>query len=164
MLEQLTAEYIVPKRDKLIYEFTLWCEVQPLERPRVKDGRVYQPVLNQQELWKELQRYVDRGSPYLFGALHKIINRAIIVDQYYYFQRKGRKTHHPIQLQLGDEDNLRKGVNDALVKLGVIDDDKHIIGGQQYKIWDEESYVIIRIYGVKDATIRIPMLEMPECV
>ena len=152
--------YAIPDRGELIYEFILWCEIQPLERPRISNGRVYQPIDNQKQLINELLRYSQQGSQIYVNGIKKLVNTPVIVDQFYYFDKRGREYRHPTVLQLGDEDNLRKGVNDALVKASILDDDKNIVGGQQYKIWDRESYVVVRIYGVKDAYIHLSLCEM----
>ncbi len=41
----------------------------------------------------------------------------------------------PVMRDLGDEDKLRRAVNDALTKAGVIADDSLVIGGATFKRW-----------------------------
>ncbi len=41
----------------------------------------------------------------------------------------------PVMADLGDEDKLRRAVNDALTKARVIDDDRLVVGGQTWKRW-----------------------------
>jgi hypothetical protein len=46
-------------------------------------------------------------------------------------------TPWPTAMSIGDEDTLRRGVLDALVKAGVIKDDSLSVGGWNYKRWCE---------------------------
>lgn len=48
-------------------------------------------------------------------------------------------TPWPTAISIGDEDTLRRAVLDALVKSGVIADDRWSIGGNNYKRWCEEG-------------------------
>ncbi len=41
----------------------------------------------------------------------------------------------PTAISIGDEDTLRRAVPDALVKAGVLADDRWVIGGMNYKRW-----------------------------
>ena len=73
----------------------------------------------------------------------------IIVDHYYYFI--GDKTKFPTSNRIGDEDNLRKAINDALQhkSIRIIRDDKMIVGGEQYKLYSDGDHVIIQIWSAK---------------
>lgn len=52
----------------------------------------------------------------------------------------------PTALDIGDEDTLRRAVLDALTQAGVLDDDRWVVGGTNYKRWcepGEEAGVLI---------------------
>jgi len=124
----------------LIQEIPLFCKIRPLQRPRSAKGRIiYQPVDNQKPLFFEIQNYRNIN-----------IKGAIIVDSYINFEKPPKNKHkYPVSLGWGDEDNLRKAINDALVKYNVIDDDKNVVGGNNFKAFgDREDFNILRIYEV----------------
>ncbi len=87
---------------------------------------------------------VDGGAP---------LDRPIQVDCFFRFDRTEARrsgeltgevwpTHDtpwPTALSIGDEDTLRRAVLDALVKAGVIADDRWSMGGLNFKRWCREG-------------------------
>jgi Holliday junction resolvase RusA-like endonuclease len=125
-----------PIRGELIRAFCARTRVRPMARPRLVGRKIYQPD-NCAELTSLLASEVG-GSP---------IERPILVDINIHFGGAS-KNIWPVSQTIGDEDNLRKSVNDSLVKAGVIHDDRFIIGGETSKIFAGEDYVWIFIYEV----------------
>ena len=54
----------------------------------------------------------------------------------------------PASSYWGDEDNLRKALNDALQATGMVVDDGLVLGGENFKCFGVSDAVEIRIYGV----------------
>jgi len=135
---------VKPKRGKLIKKMMLECRVRPLPRPRKsKTGHIYQPKENQTELLSYMRQYNN--------LFYKLV---MICDQYYYFKKsKYTDYEYPVHNQIGDEDNLRKAVNDAMTTCGVIADDRLILGGEQYKQWSDHDYCVVKIYAVKQSPV-----------
>lgn len=83
-------------------------------------------------------RRVDGGEPYA-GPVE--------VQAFFRFERQigvngevipSHQTPWPTAIDLGDEDTLRRAINDALVKNGVIADDSLVVGtGNNWKRWCE---------------------------
>lgn len=134
-------ELNVPLRDQLLYAIPLFVRVEPLMRPRMNfhSKSVYQPIKNQQELFAELKQH----------KLKEPINSPIIVDSYVYYEKKGKETY-PTQKTYGDEDNLRKAINDAMVRLGIITDDKMVVGGENYKLFADEDCAYVLIWSLSE--------------
>ena len=133
-------EVAVPKRDQLIAMFPVYCKVFPLERPRKgKQGHIYQPKEKQQELMIELGR---------FDKLN--IDYPVIIDTYIFFGRPlNSKEVYPTAKHYGDEDNLRKAINDCLVDKEIIRDDKLVVGGENFKQFNTDDHAIIKIYSIE---------------
>lgn len=126
-------------RGALQLEITAFCRVYPLERPRFSTlGRVFQPKSKQQALHLELAHYAK--------CLTRPLEGPLVVDMTVYFKRRAGKLPYPTSPMYGDEDNLRKAVNDGLVAYEVIVDDRHIIGGETWKLFSTEDSVEIQIY------------------
>lgn len=129
---------VTPKRGDLIITIPLWCKVRPLMRPRYNpvSKSIYSPKENQVEVFNEISQYQQLS-----------INRPIIVDLYIYFTRPEKsETEFPTEKTFGDIDNLTKGILDAMVSHKIIEDDKHVVGGQNYKLFAPEDWAIILIY------------------
>lgn len=132
-------------RGDLVLYIQAFTRIWPLERPRkAPAGHMYQPLENQQGLWQELLSY----RPYI----PKPVGEAVVVDMTIYFERSG-KTEYPVGKSYGDEDNLRKGVCDGLVKTSILSDDRWIIGGETWKLFGLEDMVEIKIYKAKRGTL-----------
>ena len=127
-------------REELIGEIMIFCTVKPLQRPRIntRTYQIYQPKENQKELFYELKLY-KRDEP---------VERPITIDTLICFKSDG-KSGWPTQKHYGDEDNLRKAINDALQSCGVISDDKYVIGGENVKCFAEDNYCHIKIWEAK---------------
>lgn len=81
------------------------------------------------------------------------ISEPMIIDMVFAFSRgpygtSKFKGDYPVDKRFGDEDNLRKAVNDGLVEKAIIKDDALVVGGHSYKIFDENDYVKIKIWKV----------------
>lgn len=128
-----------PSRRNVLLEFEVYCAVRPLARPRRGKGigSMYQPKENQAELYTELLLY-KREHPF---------DHPIIVDSFVYFEGKG-KSGHPTDPQYGDEDNLRKAINDGLQHCGIIKNDALVVGGLNFKQFADESYCHIKIWDL----------------
>ena len=77
------------------------------------------------------------------------LNAPVIVDCYIYYKREGKETH-PVQKRYGDEDNLRKALNDALVRFDIISDDKLVVGGETYKTFSDDDCAYVFVWGLSD--------------
>lgn len=132
----------LPERGDLLAEIPIFTKITPWERPRVgKAGNVYQPKTKQAEILRELE---------LYDPLK--IDVPVIIDSYIFFQRPGREDLFPIQRRFGDEDNLRKTINDCLVLMGILSDDSLVVGGENYKVFSTEDFAFVKIFEVKGAT------------
>ncbi len=123
-------------RFDLLSEIFVPVRSRPLSRPRLTKGRVYQPLANQVEL---------------LGALDHCfcpITEPVIVDMDFLFTGSG-KHEWPVQKNIGDEDNLRKAVCDALVKRGHLLDDRLVLGGETMKYYAPEDWTMIKIWSVR---------------
>ena len=99
-------------------------------------GRVYQPLKNQFELLEAMDHcFLPIVDP-------------VIVDVNFLFRGHG-KHEWPVQRGIGDEDNLRKAVCDALVKRGYILDDRLILGGETLKFFAPEDWTQIQIWSIQ---------------
>lgn len=117
---------VVPHRTNLIATISIRdMLVKPAARPRKgMYGNIYQPKKDRELLASEMYEKPGRFE----------IDWPVLVDHFYFFNsdnKSGICTSH----KLGDEDNLRKEVNDALVLSHWLKDDHLIGGGQQYKLW-----------------------------
>ena len=136
---------MVPKRGKNLLRIELYCKAEQLQRPRLSPpGGVYQPKENQRALLSELSAY----TPILGGSP---IDQPVIVDMMFVFGRIPRKDQRefPTDKKYGDEDNLRKGVNDGLVATNILTDDRLVIGGETFKVFGKEDHVTIKIWSTK---------------
>jgi Holliday junction resolvase RusA-like endonuclease len=85
----------------------------------------------------------------------KPIAGPVIVDTYIFFDKEELSDPHPIRKEFGDEDNLRKAICDGLVKQGFLVDDAIIVGGENYKVFDTESWSYIEIWTASQRTKNI---------
>lgn len=139
-----TLDVIVcPRRDELIRAIPLFTPIQPLQRPRLNfyTKSIYQPIKNQQDLFSELKNHKT-------GKGEEIVTPCI-VDTFIYYRKEG-KSKYPITKKYGDEDNLRKAINDALVRFGIIHDDRLIVGGENYKMFSDDDYAFVYIWSIAD--------------
>ena len=126
---------LLPKRGDLLRAIRIPCRVYPLQRPRFsKQGGVYQPLKNQEELRSLMAR-----EPRL------MINRPIIVDSYAYFL-PSQRLKWPSTRHWPDEDNARKAILDALQANHIIVDDTLVIGGENWKLFGASECLIVKIY------------------
>ena len=147
----------IPVRGKLLAEIPLFMRINALQRPRINQHSktIYQPKQNQMELLESMLKYAI-----------PTIDCPIIVDSYINFFPKPKSRtwpSHPVSPVFGDEDNLRKALNDALqwkhqikgklVKDKIIKDDNLVLGGEHFKAYGDEDYAIIRIYRAEEETI-----------
>lgn len=134
------SNLLIPLRANIIAKIPIFCQVMPLARPRMKWAvkGTYQPLKNQQELRQGLTFYDSLS-----------IDQPVIIDTYINLKRaKTSKMKFPTGRCHGDEDNLRKAINDAIVHQRIITDDKLILGGENYKFFGEEDVCLIVIYSV----------------
>lgn len=134
----------VPQRKDLLLELLVFCKIRPLERPRkaFNSQHFYQPKDNQLELFDELQRYQM--------LVARPIEEPVIIDIICSFAKGKSTADHPVAPAYGDEDNLRKAVNDALVEKLIMANDRYVIGGTTWKIYDEEDMGRIQIWRPYD--------------
>lgn len=131
-----------PTRGDLLLEIMVFCRIQPLKRPR-KAGNAnhfYQPKDNQLQLFEELLPYSALVKEPLDGPM--------IMDMHCIFLRH-ENDQYPTAKRYGDDDNLRKAVNDALVHSKLVSDDRFIIGGETWKLYGEEDQAQIRLWRPK---------------
>jgi len=138
---------VVPKRKGQLLKIRLFCKVQPLARVRHDNNHSYQPKENQKELMLAL-------APYTALMKNEPIDYPVIIDLTLLFDRgtPGKSAHqgeYPTAPKFGDEDNLRKAMNDALVTAAIISNDRFVIGGETYKVFAEEDGAIINIWSIK---------------
>lgn len=136
-----------PVRGKRLLNIILFCKGQPLKRPRLGRKNIYQPKDNQVEIYNELQAYAA-----MMGL--NSIEEPVVIDMTFMFSRGNKKFNHyqgeyPIAPVFGDEDNLRKSINDALVHTAILKDDRYVIGGETYKIFSKEDKIKIKIWSIK---------------
>ncbi len=134
----------IPTRGEVVARLLLHCQVQPLRRPRMRwhVKGVYQPLENQKELREALKAYDSLSIPH-----------PVIVDTYINLERaKSCKLPFPTGRLHGDEDNLRKALNDALIDRQILTDDKLILGGTNYKMFGPENQCLVVIWSVKHET------------
>lgn len=132
----------IPRREHLLARIPIFCRIEPLKRPRVvyHSRTLYQPVDNQQTLRSLLKR---------FTAFK--IDEPVIIDTIVNFLRaKSSKYTMPSGRLHGDEDNLRKAINDALVIAGILRDDSLVMGGMNTKAFGSEDMALIEIWSVAD--------------
>ena len=122
-----------------------YCRVSPLARPRTDLNHIYQPKENQRALYEELWNYTPlMASP---------IDYPVIVDMTICFVKSNAAANeYPTGTCHGDEDNLRKAINDALVHCKIIKDDRFVIGGQTFKIYAPENQASIKIWSIRPST------------
>lgn len=130
-----------PKRGRLIAAFPIFEKIVSWKRPgKGRKGHRYQPKSGLIPFMNGLDRYERVEIP-----------GVVIVDWYFFFRRPKNPLHKfPVGKSYGDEDNLRKAGNDALQDLGFISDDRFIIGGEQFKQYATEDYVVLKIYSVRE--------------
>lgn len=103
---------------------------------------IYQPLDNQQELRQALTAYDSTA-----------IAEPVIIDTYINLERaKSCKLAFPTGRLHGDEDNLRKAINDALVDRQIVTDDRLILGGLNFKMFGPENQCLIVIWSVHKLT------------
>lgn len=127
-----------PLRGDLIAVLPIFQRINPLPRPRLNyySKTIYQPKENQKSLLADIQNFQ-----------HLEITFPVIIDTYINFEAKG-KTRHPTAKQYGDEDNLRKAICDALQYGKILEDDRWIVGGNNYKWMGKEDCCLVEIYKV----------------
>lgn len=131
-----------PRREDLLARIPIFCRVEPLKRPRVvfHTRALYQPLDNQKILRDAL-----RG----FTAFK--IEQPVIVDTMINFAKPPKsKFEFPSGKNHGDEDNLRKAINDALVSAGILLDDSLVMGGSNAKAFGREDMALIEIWSIAD--------------
>lgn len=136
------SNFLLPKREHLIAKLPIFCRIEPLARPRARHyvKGVYQPLENQREYRQALMAY---------DAL--CIGKPVIIDTYICMKSaKTTKLKHPVGRLHGDEDNLRKAINDGLVDRCIIMDDKLVLGGENFKFFGPEEVCLILIWSVHD--------------
>ncbi len=134
------SNLLIPVRHEVLARFPLYCQVQPLKRPRMKwhVKGVYQPLDNQKELRHALTAYEQLR-----------IDVPCIIDTYINLERaKSCKLAFPTGRLHGDEDNLRKAINDALIDREIVTDDKLILGGTNFKLFGSENECLVIIWSV----------------
>lgn len=94
---------------------------------------------------------VDGGQPYVgpvevhcFFRFERERNAAGVAHE-------SHDTPWPTVIHIGDEDTLRRAVLDALVKAGVLADDRWSIGGMNYKRWCTPGEVAGVLIVVREA-------------
>lgn len=137
MIYLMLLELKRPQRNKLLEEFVIFRKCTPHKRPRF-NGHTFQ--IKDKHLIQEFT------SNYNAKTTQVIIKEPCIVDQYYFFQCKDK---HPTKPMYGDEDNLRKTINDILVDIGCLHDDRLVVGGEQFKISDIEDWIHVKMWSVK---------------
>ncbi len=142
------SELTVPMRDSLLATIPVFCAVAPLMRPRMRWAvkGVYQPLENQKEFRDALMAYTPLA-----------IAEPVIIDTYISVKAaKSCKLKYPTGRLHGDEDNLRKAINDNLVDRQIITDDKLVLGGENFKFFGPEEMCLILIWAVnKTETVEI---------
>ena len=137
-------KFEVPKRDHLLASLELNCWARPLGRPRLNfhSGNVFQPKDNQRALFRALAEHRPEYP----------VDQECIVDMEVFFKKKkSTKAIFPSTRFWGDEDNIRKGINDGLVSYGHLIDDCLVLGGVTYKTFGPQDKVFINIYSVAGA-------------
>jgi hypothetical protein len=125
-----------PSRVNLLSSVCVPVRCRPLSRPRLTKGRVYQPLKNQFELLEAMDH-----------CFMPIVD-PVIVDVNFLFRGHG-KHEWPVQRAIGDEDNLRKAVCDALVKRGYIPSET--FAKSALKPNTAVDKVVVDLYGLNDA-------------
>jgi Holliday junction resolvase RusA-like endonuclease len=128
-----------PVRGAMLQAFCLKQRAKPMPRPRINGNRVWVP-----DTTSELARELDEK------RFSNALEVPVIVDCHFHFKAPQKGGVWPISQTIGDEDNLRKSVNDALVKARIIDDDRYVIGGETSKIFAGEDYVWVFIYSISN--------------
>lgn len=133
---------LVPQRDIILVRMPLFCRVNPLQRPRIGAGKnVYQPKENQLKLLAEVKNYS-----------RPVISEPVIVDSFIHFEPRTKTQElqsFPIDKSFGDEDNCRKALLDALVHNKILEDDRFVLGGANFKVMAEEDFVVVTVWSVK---------------
>lgn len=97
---------------------------------------MWQPLKGQAELWQQLSYYQ--------AQVTRPIEYPVIVDTWVYYQppQKNRIffTAKP------DEDNLRKAILDGMVKAHLLRDDAYVLGGENFKMYDGEEHLSIKVF------------------
>ncbi len=145
----------IPRRDTILGQIVLSCEIKPLARPRASfhTKGIYQPLKNQEALFAALK------------AVHPLyIDQACFVDiaitfamskSYAHSFGKGRASPHPITKQRGDVDNLAKAINDGLVRYKILADDYYIVGQSITKTFGKEDLCLIEIWSAEAQTSEV---------
>ncbi len=134
--------FVVPMPKERLSRLTLFCRAEPLKRPRAtvigKFAKIYQPKDNQRALLDALKK------------LHPLaLEQPVIVNMWINLKRaKTSKMNFPVGRTHGDEDNLRKAVNDGLVAAGHLHDDSLVIGGLTLKAFNDDDIIVIDIWSV----------------
>ncbi len=104
--------------------------IRPHPRPRVVNGRAFQP----KEARDDLAALLERKTP------SRIIDQSIVVDFIGFYKKLA---------SAGDIDNICKTVYDALQVSKIIKDDKLIVGGYAFKCQAPTDSFSITIYSVE---------------
>lgn len=125
------------RRGPKICQLVGFSRVYPTERPRFnRAGGAYTPKSQQQQLLFELDSF-----PKLKVA------KPIFVDIVFFLDYRSVP---PTSKKAGDLDNLTKAFFDAMVEVGILDDDRWIVGSETKKVADTEPWYRADIY---EATI-----------
>jgi len=130
-----------PVRDTLVAAIHLPCRIRPMPRPRKgKNGQMYTPM----EVMKDMIHWLTKAEVTL-------PNEPMIFDLYIHFKEpEVNSPGFPITKFYGDEDNLRKAINDCMVHAGMLEDDCLCLGGETYKTFADSDYAWLLAYSVKD--------------
>ncbi len=134
--------FVVPIRKERRARLPLFCRVEPLKRPRAHVirgfAKIYQPKDNQ----RALLHTVAQLSPLGF-------DQPVLIDMYINLKKAASsRLMFPTGQRHGDEDNLRKAVNDALVAGGHLTDDSLVLGGQTTKFFANDDVCVVDIWSV----------------
>lgn len=121
----------------MVQAFCVEHRVKPMPRPRLNGHRIYVPDVTS-ELANNFAQQMHGGT----------LACPLIVDCHFHFRAPEKGGLWPVSQTIGDEDNLRKTVNDALVQAGVLEDDRFVVGGETSKIYGDNDYVWVFIYAV----------------
>lgn len=128
-----------PVKGPMLQAYCIEHKVKPMPRPRVHNNRVYVP-----DTTSELAELLNLKR---FGAC---LNMPLLIDVHLHFRAPKKEQMFATSHLIGDEDNLRKTVNDALVKAQIIEDDRLVLGGETSKMYSSTDYVWIFIYAVRN--------------
>jgi Holliday junction resolvase RusA-like endonuclease len=133
---------MLPVRHELIGQMVLFCRSMPLPRARLNKYKktLYQPNRAQAPMLTEIARYQGKI---------KILAHPVIIDSYIQFKKR-HQLFHPTHVVYGDTDNHAKAIHDNLVKIGIVYDDRYIVGHSTTKAFGSEDVVLVKFWSVLD--------------